>query len=184
MNHIEKFRGILNTSISISHEEVSAIAEALAAQIASHPARSRDRTEEEIEKSTVRGMVNEIAIAKLLGCRNLAVWDFRVRESFSWDVKDSIHGLRHEVKTQAGSYWSMYPEIIKTLLNNIRLEGLDTIITASHVVQGDSYVVYPKMIINPPTFKSYLLRSSYQAGGLYYDHRIAAHDGECILFNV
>lgn len=180
---IEKFREILDRTVHVSQEDLQAPMEELVEAITSSEKKRRGRDQEAVEASTRKGLVNEIGIAKILGKRNPLAWNHRIRASYAWDVMDDLHHHRHEVKSQTQKYWSVFPDYVSTLIRSINAAAVDTIITATHIEEGDGYLVIPKLIINPATFRMYLNRSEYERGGYFYNHKSAAFDSECIVFN-
>lgn len=178
---IEKFVDKLRSEVRVDKDEAYALAGKMAAAISRTPAKSRYRSDEEIVNSVVRGFICELGVAQILGKRNEKDWSYKDRESFAYDVIDTDHFARHEVKHQHGDHWSFRPEAIKTLLNNIAAGLLDTIITADYRSADDGFYVKPILIIDPKHFRSYMRRSQYKPGTFYYDHRAASHDKHCII---
>lgn len=158
---------------------VSAVRE-ISKSIHESEAKSRGRSMEDIQRSLVKGMICEFGVAQLIGERNVLAWDYQNRDTFGYDVKDAIHGYRHEVKHHVGRHWTFYPAAVKTLIKNIRANALDTIITADYTVENDVYTVRPKLVIDPSYFHLHMRISQYNGSQFYYDHVKAKRDKHCI----
>lgn len=181
---IELFVEQLSVVVQVSRTEAEEAAKLLAASISACPHKSRDRDSAQIARDVASGIICELGIAKLLGKRNTEAWNVLDRSSYSYDVIDSAHGKKHEVKHQFTDYWSFSPEVVKTLINNLEQSPPDTIITVSYKTNDDgSYVVRPRLIIDSKHFRAYMRRSQFKPGTFYYDHKAAAEQHHCIVLS-
>ena len=140
------------------------------------------RTDEKIYIDTLSGVICEVGVAMLCGSLNEQVFDHKTRDTYAWDVWSRLKlKNRLEVKLHKEEWYTFYPKKVKTMIKNIEHHAFDYLVTANYIEEDDYYLVTPRLIIEPKTFKFYSTRSQYaESNTSYYNHRAAVSDGECI----
>ena len=154
--------------------------------IMSNRTQSKDRTVEQVTQACITGLAGELGVAaRLGGILNPSEFNQSDRNSFAWDVLDSRNNLKLEIKNHNSKWWTYAPRNVQVLGRNIAEECMDYIVTTK-VVELDEEVpgfqIWPRLVINPQSFRKYSKRSQYNSS-LYYDHVSAIRDGECFEFN-
>ena len=140
------------------------------------------RTNEKIYIDTLSGVICEVGVAMLCGSLNEQVFDHKTRDTYAWDVWSSLKCKnRIEVKLHKEEWYTFYPNKVKTMIKNIEHHAFDYLVTANYIEENDYYVVTPRLIIEPSTFRKYCKRSQFaNSGTSYYDHNTASYDNQCI----
>lgn len=140
------------------------------------------RTDEKIYIDTLSGVICEVGVAMLCGRLNEQKFDHKTRDTYAWDVWSSLKlKNRIEVKLHKEQWYTFYPKKVETMVRNIEHQAFDYLVTANYVEEDNYYVVTPRLIIEPKTFKFYSRRSKYaESKTSYYNHNAAVTDGECI----
>jgi hypothetical protein len=140
------------------------------------------RTDEKIYIDTLSGVICEVGVAMLCGRLNEQEFDHKTRDTYAWDVWSSLKlKNRIEVKLHKEQWYTFYPKKVETMVRNIEHQAFDYLVTANYVEEDNYYVVTPRLIIEPKTFKFYSRRSKYaESKTSYYNHNAAVTDGECI----
>jgi|TARA_R110000796_G_scaffold28716_1_gene78302 hypothetical protein len=140
------------------------------------------RSYDQIYANTLSGVICEVGVAMLCGSLNEQDFDVKERDTYAWDVLSRLKSKRRiEIKLHKDKWYTYYPDSINTMMNNIKHEAFDYLVTANYVEQRDYYVVTPRLIIEPSTFRKYCKRSQFaNSGTSYYDHNTASYDNQCI----
>ena len=140
------------------------------------------RSYDQIYANTLSGVICEVGVAMLCGSLNEQVFDHKIRDTYAWDVWSRLKRKnRVEVKLHKEEWYTFYPNKVETMIRNIEHHAFDYLVTANYVEEDNYYVVTPRLIIEPKTFKFYSRRSQYaESKTSYYNHRAAVTDGECI----
>lgn len=140
------------------------------------------RTDEKIHTDTLSGVICEVGVGMLCGRLNEQAFDHKIRDTYAWDVWSNLKCKnRIEVKLHKEQWYTFYPKKVETMVRNIEHHAFDYLVTANYVEEDDYYVVTPRLIIEPKTFKFYSRRSKYaESKTSYYNHNAAVSDGECI----
>jgi len=177
----DKLRNVGN--IVINKEEVHDTINEMALAIYPCPRRNaRGRTLKQVYTDCSR-IVIEYALAKTLGGeRNPLEWDFKVLESYRWDVR--VGDMYFEVKRhKVGSHWFSYPEDgMKTFRKHAHT--LDYIVTAYMEIYQDRYEIEFALIANAKTFFNNFKSSQYPNQDPYFNHKVALKNGQCDIINL
>lgn len=145
------------------------------------------RTPDQIWANTFHSVACEIGIARSLpnGVLNEQVFDHTDIKTWGWDV--NALGQRFEIKYQkfTEDWYSMTKTIANSIIDKFQRNGFDKIITAStRKVDDDHYEIWPRLLINPDSFRKNLQKSNYDNyKPLYYNQYIARTDGDCQIYN-
>ena len=145
------------------------------------------RTREQIELCCSIGLIGELAVAsKLGGILNPQEFDLADRHSYGWDVLDTRHDLKLEIKNHGKKWFDYAKKDLQVLFRNIESGCMDYIITTKVVQLKEEvpgFQVWPRLVINPKTFRHYLHDSKTDSTKQYYNHYHAMAAGECFEFN-
>lgn len=182
----QTYNDFLRGARFVTFQEANERAKWLMEGIKEHHTKSKGRTDEEIMHQSMRGVICELGIKQALnGQMNDQEFDYRDRSTHGYDLT-AYDNAKIEIKLHKDKYFSFYPANIKTMLNNIAENVFDYIVTASFYqdIREGGYVVYPRLLINPKTFRQYATVSNYGRNKpMWYNHHAAAKDGQCIIFN-
>lgn len=166
-------------NVIISKEELHDTINEMALSIFSCPRRNaRKRNFKQVYVDCSRIAI-EYALAKILGGeRNPHEWDFKVLESYRWDVR--VNDIYFEVKRhKIGTNWFSYPEEgMKTFRNHANT--LDYFVSAYMYIHKDTYEIRFALIANAKTFFNYFIPSKYPNQDSYYHHKNAKLTNQCI----
>jgi hypothetical protein len=151
--------------------------------IMSNNLQRKNRSREEVIAHCSIGVACELGIAAITkGTMNPAQFDKRVRDTYGWDVRCGLTGLRLEVKYHSAKWWSYPLKNIQTLMKNIAEDAVDLIITAKVVEDGDSYMIYPRVLLDPAGFREFSTKSNYNED-YYFNHELGKRKGVCSEYN-
>lgn len=180
------YHDLLTGGTFVRDEDVNKRAEWLAEGVKEHHFKSKGRSDETIMRHSTKGVICELGTcASLKGSMNDQTFDYKVRSTYAYDLT-ALTGSRVEVKLHKDKYFSFYIDNIKTMLNNIAENAFDYLVTSSFYrdEKHNGYVVYPRLVINPKTFRQYATTSNYGRNKpMWYNHHEASRDGECIILN-
>jgi len=168
-----------NNVVFFSKDEMHEVIHEMATEIYPCPKRNaRGRKFAQVYVDCSR-IVIEYALAKVLGGeRNPLKWDYKVLESYRYDVR--VGELVFEVKRhKVGTNWFSYPEDgMKTFRKHANT--IDYFVSAYMITHKDSYEIRFALIANAKTFFNYYKPSRYYNQDSYYDHKIAKNANQCI----
>lgn len=149
--------------------------------------RTKDpRTPEKIWKDTYNSIACEIGIAKALPNGEVNEQAFDHTDISTWGYDVMAMGTRFEIKYQkfAEDWYSMTNTIANKINDRYNQGGFDYLITASTREEGNGLEVWPRLLINPKTFKNNIFKSHYDNyKPLVYNQYVARTDKECQIFN-
>jgi hypothetical protein len=165
--------------VFFSKEEMHDVINEMAMKIYSCARRnSRGRSFKQVYSDCSR-IVIEYALAKVLGGeRNPLEWDYKVLESYRWDVR--VEDVVFEVKRhKVGTNWFSYPEEgMKTFRKHA--STIDYFVSAYMISHKDTYEIRFALVANAKTFFNYFKPSRYHNQDSYYDHKTAQRANQCI----
>jgi|TARA_B110000259_G_scaffold55355_1_gene65134 hypothetical protein len=174
--YIELFKNPVKVSINKVEDRAMWMAEGIYDNIKSRKGRDWNK----VYWDTLGGVVCEEGVAALCGELNTQEFDVTDRSTYGWDVMSKF-GHKIEVKRHKEIWYSFYQTAVNTLHNSIEAKAFEYIVTASYEKFTDHYLVRPRLIIDPLTFRYYTRKSQYSTG-LYYDHYAAKGKNQCIIF--
>jgi hypothetical protein len=122
------YNDFLTGGVFVEKNEAIERATWLAKGIMEHDYKRKGRTEEQVFKHSLRGVICELGIKQATkGSLNDQKFNYKDRSTHGFDVTGLNHKL--EVKLHKDKYFSFYPENIKTMLNNIAESTFDYIAT-------------------------------------------------------
>ena len=144
------------------------------------------RKSEQIWADTYNSIACEIGIARSLpkGEVNEQAFDHTDISTWGYDVMSL--GLRFEIKYEkfAEDWYSFSHSTAQKIMDRYRQNGFDYLITASTYKAEGGLEIWPRLLINPETFKSNISKSHYDNyKPLYYNQYVAKSDGDCQMFN-
>lgn len=181
MTNMIDFANKLKTAgnVIVSKEELHGTIHPMAVSIHACPRRNASRRSFKQVYTDCSRIAIEYALAKTLnGERNPMVWDFKVLESYRWDVR--VGNVFFEVKRhKLGTNWFSYPEEgMKTFKKHA--STLDYFISAYMFTREDSYEIRFALIANAKTFFKFYIQSKYPNQDSYYHHKNALIVNQCI----
>ncbi len=144
------------------------------------------RRAEQIWADTYNSIACEIGIARALpkGEVNEQAFDHTDINTWGYDVMSL--GIRFEIKYEkfAEDWYSFSHSTAQKIMDRYRQNGFDYLITASTYKAEGGLEIWPRLLINPETFKSNISKSHYDNyKPLYYNQYVAKSDGDCQMFN-
>jgi len=144
------------------------------------------RNSDTIYRHTFNSMACEIGIANALPNAGLNNQDFdhTIRETYAWDVKQGNTSFEIKWMSLESHWWSFNPHVVDKIIRNYDAGYPDYIVVATNVVSGTGFAVYPRLLINPASFREYVTKSKFSNyKSHYYNHKMAEYDGECQVYN-
>ena len=144
------------------------------------------RSDEKIWEQTFLSVACEIGIADALPNGQLNEQEFDYKDISTWGFDVTALGSRFEIKLQkwTETWYSMTSTIAQTIWDKYTRDGYDYIITASAINKGNGFEIWPRLLINPQTFKNNLSKSKYDNyKPIYYNQYVAQSDGDCQVYN-
>jgi len=144
------------------------------------------RTNETIYNQTYNSMACEIGIADALpnGMLNETKFNHKDRSTYAWDVKDGNTNFEIKWMSLESDWYSFMPQVVDKIVRNYDAGYPDYIVVATNVASGTGFAVYPRLLINPASFKEYVTKSKFSNyKSHYYNHKMAEYDGECQVYN-
>ena len=144
------------------------------------------RSKEQIWADTYNSIACEIGVARSLpkGEVNEQAFDHTDISTWGYDVMSL--GIRFEIKYEkfAEDWYSFSHSTAQKIMDRYRQNGFDYLITASTYKAEGGLEIWPRLLINPETFKSNISKSHYDNyKPLYYNQYVAKSDGDCQMFN-
>ena len=144
------------------------------------------RNKEQIWADTYNSIACEIGVARSLpkGEVNEQAFDHTDISTWGYDVMSL--GLRFEIKYEkfAEDWYSFSHSTAQKIMDRYRQGGFDYLITASTYKAEGGLEIWPRLLINPETFKTNISKSHYDNyKPLYYNQYVARTDGDCQIFN-
>lgn len=167
-------------TFELSHDEIEFINE-MATEIYNCPVRSRGRSKDQVQNAVKAGVILEFALERQGAIKNPTQFDVKNRDSYVWDV--IWNSLKTEVKRKRflsndnTKYYSWNkPEYVKTFLKNTDI--VEQLIVGDYVELSDNKYKVEWMLVTRigNNFKSYLKKSLYNSGQMYYNHNM---DNNC-----
>lgn len=167
-------------TFSLDEDELRYIGE-MATDMFNCQIRRRNRTYEQVYASTKAGKILEFALVRQGAQHNPLEFDVKNRESYAYDVV--WNSLRTEVKRKrflsndTTKYYSWNkPEYVKTFLKNTDI--VEQLIVGDYIELSDNLYKVEWMLVTRigNNFKSYLKKSLYNSGQMYYNHNM---DNNC-----
>tara|TARA_B100000927_G_scaffold139977_1_gene112986 strand:- start:397 stop:1017 length:621 start_codon:yes stop_codon:yes gene_type:complete len=144
------------------------------------------RSKEQIWADTYNSIACEIGVARSLpkGEVNEQAFDHTDISTWGYDVMSL--GIRFEIKYEkfAEDWYSFSHSTAQKIMDRYRQNGFDYLITASTYKAEGGLEIWPRLLINPETFKSNISKSHYDNyKPLFYNQYVAKSDGDCQIYN-
>lgn len=151
-------------------------------------ARTRDtRSKEQIWEDTYNSIACEIGVARSLPKGKLNEQAFDHTDISTWGHDVTALGLRFEIKYEkfAEDWYSFVHSTAKKIMDRYRMNGYDYLITASTYKAEGGLEIWPRLLINPETFRTNIMKSHYGNNykPLIYNQYVAMRNGDCQIFN-
>ena len=178
----------LTGGIYVAHSHIKSRAEWQYEGIISSPKRKEDmRTNDQIWNHTYNSIACEIGISEALPDSKLNEQKFNYKDITTWGYDVSAFDLKilFEIKWQhmLESWYSFTNQTATKIIDRYRKKGYHYLITASTREYGDGLEIWPRLLIDPKTFRNHVKRSHYNKKPLFYNQYPAQRDNQCQIFN-
>ena len=172
----------------VSHNDIKPRARSQYDGIMKNKTAADPRTPEQVWKQTYSSIACEIGIARSLpnGKVNDQKFDHTNVHSYGWDVSgltNVLFEIKHEHLTE--DWYSFKEFTAEKIMSRFKSKAYHYLITASTKEADDGLEIWPRLLIDPSTFRHYIYKTNYATGKkpLWYNHISAYRSEDCDIFN-